>query len=141
MTMIQATPPLPPNAPMRSSRWAWLALLASIVVYPLAIVIALSAQEGQWWGDVSLIGLTLLPPIAAVVLGVQCGRTGNRLGALATETASAWMTLIVIFFVGANYVWTGESLYAPAALAITMALVVVGAIIVGWHRLWSRHPA
>lgn len=141
MTMIQETPPLPPKAPMQSSRWAWLALLSSIVVYPMAIGIALGAQEGQWWGDVSLIGLTLLPPIACVVLAVPSGRTGNRFGALATETASAWLTFIVTFFVGANYVWTGESLFAPAALAITMALVVIGVIITGWHRFWSRHLA
>jgi hypothetical protein len=108
-------------------------------VYPLAIGIALGAQEGQWWGDVSLIGLTLLPPMACVVLGVRSGRTGNRLAALATEIASGWLTFFVTFFVGANSVWTGESLYAPAALAITMAVVVVGAIIAGWHRFWIRH--
>jgi peptidoglycan/LPS O-acetylase OafA/YrhL len=125
------------KVPAKSSRWAWLALLASLVVYPLAIVVALGNQSDEWLPNLISTALVLLPPVAGVLLGVRSANSGNRLGGLATASGSAWLTFIVIFFVGANYIWGGESLVAPSALAMVLAVIVGGAVEAAWYRLWK----
>lgn len=131
------------TAQVRSSRWAWSALLAAVVTYPLALVVALGNQEDEWLPNLISTALALLPPAGSVVLGIRSARTGNRLGGLAAAIGSAWLTLIVTFFVGANYLWSGESLVAPEVLAVVLAVIVGGAVEAACHRHWkpSRHSA
>ena len=132
-----------PEVPVRSSRWAWAAMLASLAVYPLAIVVALGNQEDAWFPNLIATTLAILPPATGILLGVRSARSGNHLGGLATAVGSAWLTLIITFFVGANYLWSGESLVGPNALAIILAVLVAGAVEIAWNRAWKapRHSA
>ncbi len=129
--------PSPATAHLRSSRWAWVALLASVALYPLAVVVALANQDDDWLLGLVSLALALLPPVGGILLGVRSARTGNRLGGLATAIGSAWLTLIVAFFVGANYLWSGESLVSPNVLAVVLAVIVGGAVEAVWYRLWK----
>lgn len=133
MSMTMERWPAAPNVFVRSSRWAWLALLVSLVVYPMAVAAALG-QENTTVGDFIFVALMLVPPVAGVLLGVRSARTGNRLGVLATAIESAWLTLIVTFFVGANHIWTGGRPLGPATLAIGLAMVVGGAVEAAGYR-------
>ena len=100
----------------------------------------LGDEKITWWGDLVVIVLALLPPVTAVVLGARSGRTGNSLGALASAIAAAWLTFVVMFYVGANYIWAGEPGTGPAALAVSMALVA-GGVEATWVRKSGHHPA
>ncbi len=135
MSIIVEKPPTSPHAPVKSSRWAWLVLLASLVLLPFALGTALANPEA---GDAILAVVVLVPPIATIWLGFRSGRTGNHLGGLATAVAGAWLTFITVFWIGANSVWSGESTAAPLALAILMALAVAVAVEAAWRRLWAR---
>ena len=125
------------QAPARSSRWAWLTLSAALVLYPLAIAVALGNQDNEWLPNLISAALALLPPVGGMLLGIRSARTGNRLGALATASGSAWLALIVTFFVGANYLWSGESLIAPNVFALVVAVIVGGAVLAAWYRFWK----
>jgi hypothetical protein len=109
----------------------------------LALVVALGNQDDDWVPGLVSLALALLPPVGGVMLGVRSARTGNRLGGLATAIGSAWLTLIVAFFVGANYLWSGESLVSPNVLAVVLAVIVGGAVEAAWNRRWKgpRHTA
>ena len=121
------------KAPVRSSRSAWLVLFAYIALFPLAIAVALAEQE-TGWGDVVFVAWTLLPPALAIALGVRSGRTANRWGVLATEFGSAWLTFVVVFYLGANYILTEANDSVSAALAVAMAVIVEGAIGAAWYQ-------
>ena len=99
----------------------------------------LGDEKITWWGDLVVIVLALLPPVTAVVLGARSGRTGNSLGALASAIAAAWLTFVVMFYVGANYIWAGEPTTGPAALAVSLALVA-GGVAAAWVRKSDHHP-
>ncbi len=135
--------PLAAKGGTRSSRWAWLALGASVVLYPLAIVVALGNQQDEWLPNLIATMLALVPPIAGVLLGIRPAKSGNRLAGFATAVGSAWLTLIVTFFVGANYLWSGESLVSPNLLAIILAGIIGGTVEASWYRFWKRqrHPS
>ena len=122
-----------PQTPVRSSRWAWLAFVVYAALYPLAIAVALAEQDtGR--GDLVFIAWTLLLPAVGIALGVRSGRTGNRWGALATAFGSAWLTFVVVFYLGANYILAEANDSVSAALAVTMAVIVGGAVEAAWYR-------
>lgn len=125
------------STPVRSSRHAWWAPLTSALMYPMTIVVALGNQQDEWFANVVSIALALLPPIGGILLGIPSARSGNRMGALAIAIASAWLTFIAVFFVGANYLWSGASLLAPILLAVVLAVTVFGSV----EAAWNRHRA
>lgn len=123
------------NTLERSARWAWLALLLSPVFAVLAIAVGFGmGEDTKWWGDLIVVGLALVPPIAAFALGVWAARTGNRVGALAAAVGAAWLTFVIVFFVGANSVWTGESSVWPLTLAAIAGVLVGAAVETHWSR-------
>ena len=125
------------KAPVWSSRSAWLTLLAALGLYPVAIAVGLGNQDNEPLSKLISAALALLPPVGGILLGGRSALTGNRLGGLACATSSAWLTLIVMFFVGANYLWSGESLIAPNVFALVVAVIVGGAVLAAWHRFWK----
>jgi hypothetical protein len=106
----------------------------------LAIWRALGDEYARWWDDLVVLAFTLLPPVTAVVLGARSGRTGNRLGAFASAIGAAWLTFVVMFYVGANYLWAGEPGTGPDVLAVSIALVV-GGVEGALVRKSGHHPA
>ena len=123
---------------MKSSRSAWLALLSSIITCPLAVWVGLANQQNKWFPNMLSILLVMVPPVTSVVLGLRPAKSGNRLAAHVTAIGSAWATLVIAFFVGANYLWSGESLILPDLLSILLAILVGVSVEGAWNRSrWS----
>jgi hypothetical protein len=138
MSKTLERPPSAPTAPVRSSLWAWLTLLAWVVFYPLAIGVALTQQDTAS-GEIALTAWTLFPPAVGIALGARAALTFNCWGALATALGSAALTFLVMFYLGANFLFEGSNDSVPALVAVTMALVVGGAVEAFWHRWFARH--
>lgn len=142
---MTATTGASPKAPVRSSRWAWLAMLSIVLVFPLAVVVSFNTADFEHpsnspdWGYLVFVVFVLLPFVAGVVLGVRSGRTGNPLGALAAAIGSAVITFVVTLNIGANFVWTGKSGNSgySEALGAILALIVAGAIGVAFRHHWK----
>jgi hypothetical protein len=49
------------------------------------------------------------------------------------------LSFLVMFYVGANYIWPGEPTTGPAALAVSLALVA-GGVAAAWVRKSDHHP-
>jgi hypothetical protein len=88
------------------------------------------------------VALVILPPVARILLGVRSARTGNHLRGLTSAIGSTWLTIIAMFIVGANYLWSGQSLVAPNMRAIVFAIIVGGEVEAAWQQFWHtpNHP-
>lgn len=129
---------LPTRAhPVRSSRWAWVALLLTPALGVLAVWMAffvLGDENIRWWGSAIVLLLAFAPPAAGAVLGVRSALSGNRFGAHACAVAAAWFAFGVAFWYLANYPYNSESAVAPLWLG-AVAAAVAGAAVEVWYRL------
>lgn len=123
--------------PVRSSRWAWVALLLTPVSGLLAIwlVLFVLGEDVRWWGSVMVLLLAYAPPAVGLVVGVRSAVSGNRSGAQAFAVATGWFAFWVAFWYLANYPYNSESAAVPLWLAATAA-VVAGAAVETWY--WLR---
>lgn len=138
------TPPKPALNPpvVRTSRWAWVALLLSPVLCVLAIwmsFLVLGDEDIKWWGELVVAVMVVAPPGAAGLLGVRAGRSGNRLGMHAAAAAGGWLTFLLMFWYAANYPYNGESTVMPITLGIISAVLVAFAIESVWYWSAGRH--
>lgn len=129
-----------PSHPVPSSQWAWLAILSSPVFAAVAIWMSffvLGDENIRWWGDLIVLLLVFAPPLVGAVLGGRSARAGNLPGAHAAALASSWVAFVLMFWLMANYPYSGESGAMPILLAAITA-VVVAAGVEGWY--WVRTP-
>jgi hypothetical protein len=126
--------------PVRSSRWAWAALLLTPPLGLLAIWLGLFVfgEDVGWWGSVIVLLLAYAPPAVGGVLGVRSALSGNGSGAHALAVATAWFGFWVAFWFLANYPYNSESASVPLWLAAAAA-AVAGAAVEAWYWLRSRH--
>jgi hypothetical protein len=129
-----------PAPPIRSSRWAWLAIVASPAFAALAIWMSffvLGDENIGWWGDVTVLLLVFAPPLVGAGLGARSARAGSQPGVHAVALGGAWIGLLLVFWVMANYPYSGESGLLPISYAlITGAVVAAG--VEGWYWLRVR---
>jgi hypothetical protein len=108
-----------PPAPVRSSRWAWIAASMSPVGCLVALWMAffvLGDESITWWGDLVVIALVTGPPLAGMVLGVRSERSGNGLGTHALAACAAWLGFLLTFWYPRELpVQRGEPRHAGAA--------------------------
>jgi hypothetical protein len=146
MRVTVETPPKAAARPprVRSSRWAWFLLLLSPVLCVAAIWMSffvLGDEDIKWWGELIVMLMVFAPPVAAAVLGVRAGRSGNGLGTHAAAVAAASMAFVIMFWYLANYPYNGESGAMPLTLAVITAVLVAAATEGGWYWFRSRqHP-
>ncbi len=123
--------------PVRSSRWAWVALLLTPVLGVMAIWMAffvLGDENISWWGSVIVLLLAFAPPVAGAVLGVRSALSRNPRGAHASAVAAAWLAFWFAFWYLANYPYNSESAAVPLWLSAVVA-AVAGAAVEAWYRL------
>lgn len=92
--------------PVRSSRWAWVALLLTPPLGALAIYSAffvLGDENITWWGGVLVLLLAFGPPAVGAVLAARSALSGNRAGAHACAVAAAWWAFWIAFWYLANF--------------------------------------
>ena len=125
--------------PVRSSRWAWVALLLTPVLSLLAIWLGLFVlgEDVAWWGSVVVLLLAYGPPAMGALLGVRSALSGNRSGAHAFAVATAWFAFWVAFWFLANYAYNSESAAVPLWLGAAAA-VIAGAAVEMWYWLRTR---
>jgi hypothetical protein len=128
--------------PVRSSRWAWVALLLTPVLGLLSIslVLFVHAFAVSWWGGVLVLGLAYAPPAVAVVVGLRSALSGNRSGAHAFAVATAWFAFWVAFWYLANYPYNSGSAAVPLWLG-AVAAAVAGAAVETWYWLRASRGA
>jgi energy-converting hydrogenase Eha subunit A len=141
MTVMLERPPTRPR-PVRSSRWAWSAILLTPVLSVLAIwmgFVVFGDENVKWWGDLIVLSIAFAGPVAAIALGIRSARSGNRLGVHATAVGAAWVAGVMMFWYAANYPYNSESGVVPALLGVVVALVVAAAI-EAWYRFRRHGP-
>ena len=129
-----------PRPPVRSSRWAWWALLLTLPVGALAVwmsFVVLGDENIKWWGNLVFAVMVLAPPLAGIVLGGRSALSGNRVGAHAGAIGAAWLGFWIVFWYLANYPFNSESGAVPLSLA-AVAAIVMGAATETWYQLRSR---
>jgi hypothetical protein len=128
--------------PVRSSRWAWVALLLTpgLGLLSILLVLFVFGEDVSWWGSVIVLGLAYAPPAVGVVLGLRSALSGNRSGAHAFAVATAWFAFWVAFWYLANYPYNSESAAVPLWLG-AVAAAVAGAGVEVWYRLRTHRVA
>ncbi len=139
---IAERPPRTPAPPIRSSRWAWLAILSAPVFAVLAIWMSffvLGDENIKWWGDLIVLLLVFGPPLVGAVLGARSARSGSLPGVHAAALASSWVAFVIMFWLMANYPYNGESGVMPMSLGVISG-VVLAAAVEGWYWLRTHRP-
>jgi hypothetical protein len=126
---------------LRTSRWAWLAVLSAPILLFLTLVSIVQFHDPfeDWprWGDGALQLAVYAPAIAGALLGLRSAWSGNHFGAHAAAVAIAWLTCWIVFV----YLVTGPYDFEPpgiplrlSASAAVLAAAAVEALY--WLRWW-----
>lgn len=137
-----AVPPTPTSArAVRSSRWAWVALVLTPPLGLLAIWMAffvLGDENIKWWGSALVLLLAFGPPALGALLGARSAISGNHAGAHAGAVAAAWWAFWLAFWYLANYPYNSQSAAAPLGIA-GAAACVASALVEMWYWRRTKH--